>query len=285
MLKSRFVPVAIDQAYHRRQQDTEGEFYRKIAGQSPRNDFQQTTQGFYVATAGGRLLLYNNNRDPDKLRRLMMQALNQFAANSASASPVDVIRAETVDPRYSVSPPPDGLVLRVRAKVLGGYDRPNNRWQRIFQTALSRDNLWISENEHQALVAGTIPDRLQQRIARFHCVDNTRGEPQMWRTEEIRKLEMRLANGKLAGSVRLDSNRRETGFEADMKGHIEVEDGKVARFDMVVLGEYWGDGPFTRGAPRGRYPLAIVFTLADGTDLADQIPPQGSRGWLPGYLP
>jgi hypothetical protein len=107
----------------------------------------------------------------------------------------------------------------------------------------------------------------------------------MWRTEEIQQLEMRLANGKLAGNVRLDSNRRETGFEADMKGRIEVEDGKVARFDMVVLGEYWGDGPFTRGAPRGRYPLAIVFTLADGTDLADQIPPQGSRGWLPGYLP
>ena len=53
MLKSRFIPVAIDQAYQRRQKDAEGEFYRKIAGQSPRNNFNSTTQGFYVATASG----------------------------------------------------------------------------------------------------------------------------------------------------------------------------------------------------------------------------------------
>jgi hypothetical protein len=44
-LKSRFVPVALDQAYQRRQNDAEGEFYRKIAGQGPRNDFDDTTQG------------------------------------------------------------------------------------------------------------------------------------------------------------------------------------------------------------------------------------------------
>ena len=64
MLKSRFIPVAIDQAYQRRQKDAEGEFYRKIAGQSPRSNFNSTTQGFYVATASGKLMLYNNNRDP-----------------------------------------------------------------------------------------------------------------------------------------------------------------------------------------------------------------------------
>jgi len=49
MLQTRFVPVAIDQAYQRRQKDTEGDFYRKIAGQGPRNNFQGTTQGFYIA--------------------------------------------------------------------------------------------------------------------------------------------------------------------------------------------------------------------------------------------
>ena len=65
MLREDFVPVAIDQAYERRQKDNEGEFYRRIAGQGPRKDFDNTTQGFYVATAAGDLLLYNNNRDPD----------------------------------------------------------------------------------------------------------------------------------------------------------------------------------------------------------------------------
>ncbi|MEO1998337.1 MAG: histidine phosphatase family protein, partial [Planctomycetaceae bacterium] len=78
LLKTRFIPVAIDQAYQRRQQDTEGEFYRKIAGQGPRSNFQATTQGFYVATATGGLLLYNNNRDPAKVRRLLGQKLAEF---------------------------------------------------------------------------------------------------------------------------------------------------------------------------------------------------------------
>ena len=40
----------------------------------------------------------------------------------------------------------------------------------------------------------------------------------------------------------------------------------------------------TRNAPKGRFPFAVAFTLADGSDVADKIPPQGSRGWLEGYL-
>jgi hypothetical protein len=30
--------------------------------------------------------------------------------------------------------------------------------------------------------------------------------------------------------------------------------------------------------------LAIAFTLADGSDVADGVPPQGSRGWVQGYI-
>jgi hypothetical protein len=44
MLKQDFVPVAIDQWYQRRQKDAEGDFYRKVAGQGPRSDFEKTTQ-------------------------------------------------------------------------------------------------------------------------------------------------------------------------------------------------------------------------------------------------
>ena len=68
MLKTRFVPVAIDQWYTRRQQDTEGEFYRKIAGQGPRNNFNSTTQGLYIADPSGKLIAFNNNRGPERIR-------------------------------------------------------------------------------------------------------------------------------------------------------------------------------------------------------------------------
>ena len=60
--------------------------------------------------------------------------------------------------------------------------------------------------------------------------------------------------------------------------------GKVTRLDVVAKGEFWGEGTYTRRAPKGRFPLAIAFTLADGKDAADTIPPQGSRGWVQGYI-
>ena len=61
MLQEEFIPVALDQWYERRQQDAKGEFYRKIAAQGPRNDFEQTTQGHYVCDATGKLFGFNGN--------------------------------------------------------------------------------------------------------------------------------------------------------------------------------------------------------------------------------
>jgi len=284
MLKTGFIPVAIDQAYQRRQKDAEGEFYRKIAGQSPRNNFDSTTQGFYVATASGKLMLFNNNRDPAKVRRLMQRQLDEFKSNGFATTKVSGIKPGKVDPRYNPRLPEGGLVVRVRAKILGGYKPTTDRWRRIFQTALSRDNLWISDSERRALVRGEVPVSLQKRIARYHLVDNTRGEPAMWNEAEIRKVEMKLNNGRLTGHVRLATSNESRGYDAEMKGFIEVKGGKVVRFDVVALGDCWGEGRYTRGAPEGKFPLAISFSLADGSDVADAIPPQGSRGWLRGYL-
>ena len=52
----------------------------------------------------------------------------------------------------------------------------------------------------------------------------------------------------------------------------------------MAHGQFHGEGTYTRNAPKGKFPLAIAFTLADGKDAADTIPPQGSRGWVPGYI-
>ena len=284
MLRTRCVPVAIDQAYQRRQQDTEGEFYRKIAGQGPRNNFQSTTQGLYVATAGGRLLLFNNNRDPAKVKRLLKETLAEFEKNAAANSRAAVIKRGKVDSRYNVTPPVGGLVVRVRAKVLAGYEPTTDRWQTIFQNALSRDNLWISAAEHQALLRGVVASSLQQRIARFHLVDNTRGEPPLWNEKEIREFKMRIEGNRILGQATLRTARGDRSYQADLFGIIETKAGRIVRLDMVARGEFQGEGPYTRNAPKGKFPLAISFSLADDTEAADRIPPQGSRGWLPGYL-
>jgi len=279
LLKSRFIPVAIDQAYQRRQKDTEGDFYRKIAGQGPRNNFKGTTQGLYLATASGKLLGYNNNRGGDRIRRMMKKALEGFEAPAAV-----VIKRSKVDARYNPKPPEGGMVVRVQSKVLGGYEKTEDRWRKIFQDTLSRDNLWVTKEEQDALAAGRVPPALQKRIARYHLVDNTRGEPPMWKADEIRSIEFSLKDGRLSGSVHLETASGERGYKVSLLGHVEKKNGKITRFDLVALGDFWGEGTYTRGAPKGRFPLGASFTLADGSDIADGVPPQGSRGWVRGYL-
>lgn len=282
LLQSEFIPVAIDQAYQRRQKDTEGDFYRKIAGQGPRNDFQNgTTQGNYVATPSGQLLLYNNNRDPKKLLRLIKKSLTDFKDSSETATPIQTTK---VDQRYNVSPPEGGLVLRVHTKILSGYEPTDNRWKKIYQAGIGRDNLWISKAEHAQLVSGKVPPVVVNRVARFHLVDNTRGEPPMWKSDQIQTAEINLASGALSGEAKLRTSNNDRGYDAKMKGELRIENGKVTKMDLVVLGQFWGEGRYTPNGPKGKFPLAITFSLADGKDIADKVPPQGSRGWIDGYM-
>jgi hypothetical protein len=279
LLQARFVPVAIDQFYQRQQKDAEGNFYRKIAAQGPWKEVEGTTQGLYIATADGKLLGFNNNRGPERIKRLLEEVLKDF-------QPVAVpsIKPGAADPRFALSPPQGGLVVRVTAKVLGGYEETDDEWQKIIQSALSRDNLWIRKDEHQALARGELLDSLKHRIAQFHLIDNTRGEPEMWDDADIRKLDLRLDGGKLSGTVQLENKSGDHGYHAELLGFVESDKGRVVRLDMVAKGSYWGDSPFTRGAPKGKFPLAVAFTLASGDLEADRVPPQGSKGWLPGYI-
>lgn len=279
LLQQRFVPVAIDQAYQRRQKDAEGDFYRKIASQGPRKPGQGTTQGLYAADAKGRLLGFTNNRGHERVMGMLEKSLDSHRSERTEA-----IRAGKLDPRYNPQPPPGGLVVRVHSKVLDGYEPPDNEFRRIFQESIGRDNLWVRRDEHQELVRGKMPETLMRRLARYHLVDNTRGEPPMWRSEDVRSLDYEFKNGLLTGEVHLATEREERVFKAAFRGLVEADQGKVTRFDLVVRGRFRGEGRYTGGAPDGFFPFAVSFELANGRDAADSIPPQGSRGWVDGYL-
>jgi hypothetical protein len=279
LLQTQFIPVAIDQAYQRRQKDNEGRFYQKIANQSPRKVGRGTTQGLFTADASGRLLAFTNNRGADRVLGMMKSSLQKHRPVKVAA-----IAKGTPDARYNPKPPTGGLVVRVTSKVLGGYEKTDNEYRRIFQASLGRDNLWIRAAEHTALAKGELPKSLLRRIARFHLVDNTRGEPPMWDNNEIKKLEGVLRKGQLRATVHLRTANNDRGYEAQLFGRIETKNGKVTCLDLVAKGTFWGEGRYTRNAPKGRFPLAGAFTLVDGKDAADSIPPQGSRGWVQGYL-
>ena len=153
-----------------------------------------------------------------------------------------------------------------------------------FQQSISRDNLWITKKEHELLVRGEFPRSLQLRMARFHLVDNTRGEPPMWRSKELREVDFKLDQDSVSGKAKLSTESGDRTFDAQLSGTVETDGEKVTSFDLVAQGDFKGEGRYTRDAPKGKFLLAILFTLADGSDIADKISPQGSRGWLEGYL-
>jgi len=287
MLEEDFVPVAIDQWYERRQKDAKGEFYRKIAGQGPRNDFEQTTQGHYTCDASGKLLGFNGNHvDLNRVKGMMRKALEDFDPDSCAK--VKAIEPGQLDSRFNIQPPADGLVLRVHSKILDGYEEPRNMRAATFQKSIGEDNFWIQAEEKAALIKaakenGEIPAAIAQRIARFHLIDNTRGEPPRWSFDEIQSLVMAIKDGVVTGSVKLATSDNSRGYEADLRGHIEITEGQVTRFDMAAEGKFWGEGRHTGWAPKGKFPLAITFQLVDVSKLENQAIPHGAKGWLDGY--
>ncbi len=284
MLKQDFVPVAIDQWYQRRQKDAEGDFYRKIAGQGPRSDFNATTQGRYICTPDGTLLGYNNNRGPEKIRKLMQEALEKF--DPASVDGVESIKADKLE--FDVTPPADGLILRVHSKVLDGYEKPKLDWEMAFQSAIGRDNCWLTSSEKAELAQciesdGEVPAKLAKRIARYHLIDNTRGEPPRWSENEIKSIELKIKDGIVRGQVHLETADGKRGYRAEFLGKAEASGNEVSRFDLVAKGDFWGEGQYTGGAPKGKFPLAVAFRIGDGSDPADKILPHGAKGWIAGY--
>ena len=146
LLQTRFVPVAIDQFYQRQQKDAEGDFYRNIAAQGPWKDYRRNDS---------RPVHCNGRRQAvgvqQQSRTRADQTLLEDSLKDFQPVAVPLIKPGAADPRFAVSPPQGGLVVRVTAKVLGGYEETDDEWQKIFQSALSRDNLWIRKDEHQAL--------------------------------------------------------------------------------------------------------------------------------------
>ena len=275
LLRTRFIPAAIDQFYYLRQKDPEGEFWRKIAKQKGWKSDTGTTQGLYIVSASGKLIEAYNNRGSDKLHEQLLKTLEEFKP------PKDVeLISEERDPEYSREIPEGTMVVRTHAKVLNGYEESKEWWHKIMRKAVSRDNLWIAKSEQAALKKGTVPATLQRRIALFHLIDNTRGEPQFWKDKEVESSTWSLdKTGKLTGKVVLKRGDGTSSYNASVLGFVEFDGPELARFDLVSLGPYHGSGRYTGHAPKGEFDLAVSFRLVAPDERYAGIAPQGTKGW------
>jgi hypothetical protein len=314
LASEHFIPVAADDWYQRRRQDEEGKFFTSVADQGPRKGAGGSTrQGIYCFTASGKLLAYRNHRDVDVMLGEFRKALSAFkklpeSERAPGAVVVPEAGADKLDRHYTRRPPKDGAIVTIYARVLERDE--NGKCQTCEPSAglprynllSAQDHLWLTKEEVASLAPAApkvgasypVPTKIAERIARFHLIDNTRGEPPFWSREEIQSQKMTLTVvGATAKAVKLrlngtallatdrDTETANRGYDAVLLGHIELardaKSPKLTRFDLVALGDHWGQGRFTGGARPGRQPLGISFELAPGDKPADQVPPQAAR--------
>lgn len=216
---------------------------------------------------------------------MLRKALKDFDADSYAT--VKAISNEIPDKQFEVHPPKEGLVLSVYSKILNGYGQPKNTYDESFQRSVGQDTLWIQAHEKTALIKaakenGDVPAAIANRIARFNLIDNTRGEPDRWTPSQIEHISMRISEGVISGSAKLETKNGKRGYHAELRGCIKTSAHEVELFELVALGKFWGEGRFTGRAPEGKFPLAITFRLADDSFIKDVVP-HGAKGWIEGY--
>jgi hypothetical protein len=307
----QFVAVCTDDWYTRRRQDAEGEFFRKTASQGPRKgEGGATRQGIYVFTAAGELLSFSNNGgNAEATRDHLKRALAKFRelpASKTKPGAVEVPDRGKPDPNYTRTPPPGGLIVRVHARIL---EEKKDAVEALFAKGscsmkggdmASRDFLWLTKDELRAMGPGNrkvgesypAPDKVAERIVRFHLVDNTRGEPDFWMKPEVRSrsftltvesvssdaIELRL-DGEAKLATDMDPAKAARGYEPKVHGKLRwvPAKGTFDRFDVAAVGEHWGRGTFTPGERPGRGLLGVAFGLPAGDRASDKVPPQGAR--------
>jgi hypothetical protein len=229
-----------------RRKDAEGAFARKIIGSGG------TLQGLHVINTSGELIGYVYDFRPESVLAMLERSLKKF-------KPTEGPRIDFTEKDRRFVLPEGGVVVAVTTKILGGHDPIKSArgargtiaydMEKAWKTSLGREHLWLRQDEVRALVKGELPESVKQRIARYHLVDNTRGTPTGWTASEIRKLEMTLEKGHLRGSVHLESKDGKRGYQAT----------------------------YTPGAPKGKFPLAVAFTLADVNDPLTKVVPDAVR--------
>lgn len=280
-----------------------------MADQGPRKGVGGATrQGIYCLTPAGKLLAFKNGQDAESVRQLLEKGLTEWGKlpeADRKAKPADLKTTPVADQQYCRLPPVGGLVVKVYTRMLtqnanGELQDSDHRGPRGLKYGASRDHLWLTRAEWQALIPGDpkvgnqtpVSAAVAERILRFHLIDNTRGEPPMWRKEDIRKSRLTLTVEmvdeaalvlRLNGSVLLATSSAppaaDRGFEAAILGRIRYDRKKesITEFTAVALGDHWGRGTYTGNARSGRTPLGVAFELSPGTSCADKVPPQAAR--------
>lgn len=279
LIRTQVVAVGVSLQEELKARDAAGEFFRKIANQRP--EPKHSKQGYYIVSPDGKLLKGWMYPRPDDgtVKKNLKEALASYQPPSR-IEPLDT----RVDRGCKPAVPEGVTVVETRSRLFDAHF-PSSGIDRfdLIQKTMGHDRLWILKAEADALVQGTLPDSLLERILRFHLGDNTRCYLTRWPPDALRsaRVEMKREGSGfvLEGSAHLEEKSK--GFEAKLYGQIEVRDGALSRFDVVAHGQAWGQQNGVDYFPTGKFTVGNAFTLSRPGATFDALP---VWGYVPDYL-
>lgn len=234
------------------------------------------------------MLVSVNSTQLGRVQRLLGDAIRIWQKTTPAERSPKFKVAVVTDPRFSQSPPTDGLYLRSISRDLPRDARPTDL------TANNIDHVWIKKEEMLAMIPDNptkgqlipMPKVIAERLARFHMIDSVRGQTNPFDEGQVKITDvglkvMRVTDDSIKFVVygRSSANRPPskktnpfTGFRVTKNiGNDLVWSGAVAfdrkqqrfiRFDLLAAGERWGGSLYNfRDSDLGRSPIGFAFQI------------------------
>ena len=304
-LNKNFIPVVDNVSKSQVRQDAHGEFFRKIAEQGHyrgRTIPTDTRQGLYTATADGKLLVSVNSTQVGRIQRLLGDAMRRWKTTTVAERSPKFKDTVATDPKFTQTPPKDGLVLRMIARDLPRAAKA----RRTDLTQQNIDHFWIHKEDMLAMIPEDptkgqlvpIPKVIARRLAKFNLMDNVRGEARPFNSEQVTLDNIGLKVVKVSEetikfvvygrSVAAKPPTRETnpftGFRIDKEMGTDLvwsgavvfdrKQQKFTRFDLLAAGERWGGCVYNfRDNDMGRSPIGFAFQVIENVE-DDPTPPR-----------
>ncbi len=191
---------AVDEVWRlQRGTDAESRHFQRMANQGHYGGGGGTRQGIYVLTADGTFLASSNHLSAEK-------ALSTFAAGleawkHTTKAQRTLPESWTLDrKRWEDSLPHDAMILRSYNADLG----PDAQRER-----LNRDHVWFTRDEARGWLGAEpavgdqhrVSPLITKRIARFHLVDNVRGQTLPFAAQDVAGTEIRTTVTAREGAV------------------------------------------------------------------------------------
>jgi hypothetical protein len=296
-----FVAAADETWRLQRGSDPECRHFQAMADQGHYGGGGGTRQGIYLCAPSGKLLASINSLNAQAVLDTLERGLAAWEAlpdEQRWLSPEDRIEPEH---RWEFSYPARGLVLTSVNRDLPADGDPNAEPAR----PSNRDHVWFAPDEARRWLPANprpgavhrLPAPLVERLARFHLVDNVRGQTLPFAREEVDgswvQSEVVGRDGdrvhlRLSGTLRavaegpwlMGSNDwtppREypRGIETGLLGTATFDLGRQAftAFEAVALGRRWGSGWLNGRRAEEAGPIGFVLSLSPDTP-AERVPP------------